>query len=529
MITMVASKRAFRAGAALIIIWAFAVPGLAAPPGGSGPPTKAVIVTIEDEINDVTYSSLKRRVDVARQNGAKLLILEMNTPGGLVSSALEICTYLKNITDLKTVAWVKPSAFSAGAMISLACDEVVMASASKIGDCAPIVISPTEGIKELGKTERAKAESPILKEFLDSAHRRKYEPLLCEAMVRQGSEIWWMEDGPGGERRFVNEAEKDRLTSEKASHWRPVEKMDDPVTGGKISVRQPVVEERDLLTLTQSEALAFGFAKAIVSTEPELRSHYQITGDLARFVPTWSENIADFLSSPIIRTILMTLIGLGIYAEFNAPGHFVGGTVALIALIIFLGAPYITGLADVWEILLVAIGVMLLAVEIFVIPGFGIAGILGILLIFVGLIATFVPSEPGPVVIPRLPGTWLGLKTGVQVVFGGLGLAIVGMIVLNKYLPHLPFARGLLLHPPTSRLTSSGAATFVPPLTPAEMVVQLGFTGRTITRLRPAGKALISGRRIDVIAQGQMIDEDRMVEVVEVSGARVVVREVRQA
>lgn len=489
-------------------------------------PHRAAIVTIEDEINDVTLVSMKRRVERARQDGADMVVFEMNTPGGLVSSALEICTYIKNITDLKTVAWVKPSAYSAGAMISLSCNEVVMASASKIGDCAPIVISPTEGLQELGKTERAKAESPILKEFRDSAHRRHYDVLLCESMVRQGYEIWWLEKGPGGERRFVLKDEKEKLLGEKNSPWRPVEKMLDPVSGGELSVRQPVVEDRDLLTLTQTEALAYGFAKAIISSESELRTHYGITGALERFTTTWSEDVADFLSSPIVRTILMMLIMLGVYAEFNAPGHFVGGAVALVALVIFLGAPYLTGVADAWEIILVVLGVILLSVEIFVIPGFGVAGILGILLIFVGFIATFVPAEPGPIIVPRMPGTWLGLKTGVQVVFGGLGLAIVGMWVLNKFLPKLPGARGLFLAPAAP--IGDIAAGLDIPVGP-QQVVQLGDRGRTLTKLRPAGKAHMNGRRMDVIAQGQLIDEGREVEIVEISGGRVVVREVRSA
>ena len=152
-------------------------------------------------------------------------------------------------------------------------------------------------------------------------------------------------------------------------------------------------------------AVAFGFAKAIVSSEKELRDYYQISEVLVRLEPNWSEGIADFLSSPIMRTILMMLIMLGIYSELHAPGTFVGASVALVALIIFLGAPYITGLADVWEILLVVLGVILLAVEVFVIPGFGVAGISGILLILLGLIATFIPAEPGPIILPRMPGS----------------------------------------------------------------------------------------------------------------------------
>lgn len=492
----------------------------------AAPAQRAAIVTINGEINDVTYSSLKRRVDQAREDGVNLLVLEMDTPGGLVSSALEICTYLKNLTDMHTVAWVKPSAFSAGAMISLACNEIVMASASKIGDCAPILLSPTEGLQELGETERAKVESPILKEFRDSAHRRHYDLHLCEAMVRTGSEIWWVEESAGTERRFVLTAEKDQLLGEEKPNWKLVEKMKDPVSGEELPVRQPVVENRDLLTLTQSEAVAFGFAKAIVSNQSELKSFFSISGDVNVLDTNWSEGIADFLSSPIIRTILMMLIGLGIYAEFNAPGHFVGGAVALVALVIFLGAPYITGLADMWEILLVGLGLILIGLEIFVIPGFGIAGITGILLVFVGFIATFVPAEPGPILVPRLPGTWLGLKTGLQVVFGGMALTIGGAWLINKFLPKIPGGRSLLLPP---GFPTAPAVAGVLKSSPGASHVEVGQVGQTLTSLRPAGKAQIGGRRVDVIAQGEMLDTACEIEVVEVSGNRVVVRPTRRS
>ncbi len=491
-------------------------------------PLRAAIVTIEGEINDVTLTSLKRRTDDAREAGATMIILEMDTPGGLVSSALDICKYIKNLTDVKTVAWVNQDAYSAGAMISLACDEVVMASSSRLGDCAPIIIS-MDGLKELGKTERAKAESPILKEFRDSALRNGYDPLLCESMVRLGQEIWWLENGPGGERRFVLLAEKDELLEDEEGRWRPVEKMHDSASGRDVDVRQPIVEDRDLLTLTQSEAMAWGFAKEIVSNPADLREHYGLTGEIDRLVPNWSEVLASFLSSPIVRMVLMMLIALGAYTEFHAPGQFVGGAVALVALMIFLGAPYVTGLADVWEILLVMLGVILLAVEIVLIPGFGVAGILGLVLVLVGLIATFVPAEPGPVIIPRMPATWLGLQTGLRVVFGGLACSLIGMWLLSKYLPSVPGTRGLFLAPAASLRRRRAGAADASPTMGAGRLVQLGDPGTTLTPLRPAGKAQINGRRVDVIAQGQVIEEGCQVEVVEISGGRVVVREIRQA
>jgi membrane-bound serine protease (ClpP class) len=110
-----------------------------------------------------------------------------------------------------------------------------------------------------------------------------------------------------------------------------------------------------------------------------------------------------------------------------------------------------------------------------------------------------------------------------------MGLAVIGMWVLNKYLPHMPGANRMFLNAPKPATAGGASAQFGLPPMGAEAVVRLGDSGRTVTRLRPAGKASLNGRRIDVIAQGQMIDEDRLVEVVEVSGARIVVREVRQA
>lgn len=508
-------------------VWATEGDSIAARVSNATADQKIAIITIKDEINDVTFSSMKRRIELAREDRATLVVFEMDTPGGLVSSALDICNYIKNLTELHTVAWVRPSAFSAGAMISLACDEVVMSSVSKMGDCAPIIISPTEGLKELGETERAKAESPILKEFLDSANRQNYDPLLCESMVRLGSEIWWLENETNGERRFVTRSEKESLTAEEHGRWQPVKTMMDPVSGREIDVKQPVVKERDLLTLTQSEAIAFGFAKTIVDDEKELCDYYQVSGPILRIVPTWSEGLADFLSSPMVRTILMMLIMLGIYSEFHAPGTFVGASVALVALIIFLGAPYVTGLADVWEVLLVLLGVILIAVEIFVIPGFGVAGIAGALLILIGLIATFMPAEPGPIIIPRMPGSWSGLKTGLQAVFGGMALSLVGMWFLNKYLPRVPGAAGLFLNPPSPTGTSDGAvATYLAPPPTENSIVRLGDAGTALTDLRPAGKATINGRRVDVITRGQVLDKGCTVEVIEVSGNHIVVREI---
>src|SRR5262249_22494417 len=278
-----------------------------APRAESKPGARAAIVTIKDEIDDVTFRSLTRRVDEARKAGASTIILELDTPGGMVTSALDICNFLKNVTDLKTVAWVHPAAYSAGAMIAVSCDEIVMSSSSRLGDCAPIMLSPTEGLQSLGETERAKAESPILAEFRDAAHRHGYDPLLCEAMVKIGSSIWWVENAKSGERKFIRGDDKLRyLGKDKSADgyepgtWRLVSEMRDPALKKMLDVKQPIVGEKELLTMKQNEAVWYGFARSIASSDDEVRAFLGVSAPPARLEPNWAEAVAAWLSSPIV-------------------------------------------------------------------------------------------------------------------------------------------------------------------------------------------------------------------------------------
>ncbi|MCK6456106.1 MAG: hypothetical protein L6Q92_06200 [Phycisphaerae bacterium] len=493
---------------------------------------RAAIVPVRDEINDVTFTSMKRRFDDARARGATMVVLELDTPGGLVTSSLDICNYLKNVTDLRTIAWVHPHAFSAGSMIAVACDEIVMSSSSRIGDCAPIMLSP-DGLEELGKTERAKAESPILKEFRDSAHRRGYDPLLSESMVRLGNEIYWIENTATRQRRFVRDTEKDAYLSGEAGgnagEWQLVRKMKDPLSGRTLDVQQPVVQSNDLLTLTQTEALWFGFAKAIVSSEPELSEYLKLSAPFLRLEANWSELLAAWLSSPIVRSILFVLMLMGAYAEFHAPGHFVGGAVAVIALALFLGAPYITGLANVWEIVVVVIGVGLLCIELFLIPGFGVTGVLGLGLVLVGLVASFVqpelpivPRDTSPVFDwhwPQMPATWHGVRVGITVVSTGLIVGTIGAYLLSRILPRSPLLRRII--------TPNPAPERVVPDDPYPYAAQPGDIGIAESLLRPAGKARFGPTLVDVVSESEYIPAGTRVQVIERHGNRVVVRRLR--
>jgi membrane-bound serine protease (ClpP class) len=144
---------------------------------------KAAVVILKGEIDDFARDSIERRFAEARAAGAKTVILNINTYGGLVTAGLDISGFLKRQTDIHTIAFVDEKAISAGAMIALACDEIVMDPSAVIGDCAPIIFKTDGAIDTMGATERAKAASPVLADFLDSAARNGYDPRVAEAMV----------------------------------------------------------------------------------------------------------------------------------------------------------------------------------------------------------------------------------------------------------------------------------------------------------------------------------------------------------
>jgi len=272
--------------------------------------------------------------------------------------------------------------------------------------------------------------------------------------------------------------------------------------------------------MSASEAHAYGFSKGIVRDEDDLSARYDIAS-IVRIERSWSEGLALWLTSMYVRGFLMIIIMLGAYVEFHTPGVGVPGLIALIGLAIFVGAPYLTGLANVWEILVIVVGVGLIALEVFVIPGFGVAGISGILLVAIGLLATFVPDEPGrsfPIYIPSLPNTIEAMKTGIVTLASSFIASLIGMIVLSRVLPKTVFFRAIVPANPTP--------ADIAPDDAYRGAAHLGSRGRAKSPLHPAGKALFGAVLVDVVSRGEFIDADTEVEVIKRRGHRVVVRAV---
>lgn len=483
-------------------------------------PTSGIVIPIRGVIDEIMRDSIERRLDEARAAGAGTVIFELNTPGGMVTSALDICRLIKGLpSEIRTVAWVNPQAYSAGAMVSVACHEIWMSPSSSIGDCAPIMVTPVGGLEQLGEAERAKAESPILQEFRDSAARNGYDPLLSRAMVAVGTQVWWIENTQTGERRFVSDDEKDELVDKPDQPvWMLARTYKLPGTDREYPVEQPVDREDTLLTLSQYDAVGFGFAKGIADDLRDLTNRLGLARTPQRLELTGWENFAAWLNSPLVRGLLLVIVLIGAYIEFQSPGLILPGATALLALAIFLAAPYAAGLATVWPIILLGLGLILLAIEIFVLPGFGIAGLLGLALMLVAIVASFIPAEPELPTFsaPSLHGITQGLKTAVAVLFGSLAVSLVGIVLLAKYLPQSRLSRGVVSANPIGDAMALNEAYAT--------VALVGDVGVVTGDLRPAGQARFGGEIVDVRSQGEYVGAGRRVQVIRREGMNILVR-----
>jgi membrane-bound serine protease (ClpP class) len=422
--------------------------------------TTVVYVAPIEGIIDLGLAPFVQRVlDEATDAGAAAVILEINTFGGRVDAAVLIRDALLN-SRVRTVAFVNKRAISAGALIALAAEKIVMADGGTIGAATPVQIgqpgSPAQPVEE-------KTVSYVRKEFRATAESRKRPPLIAEAMVDADVEI------PG------------------------------------------LIQKGKLLTLTTEEALKHKVADFRADTIEGVLKQLGLAGaELRRASPNWAENLVRFLTHPIISSLLITIGMLGIILEIRTPGFGVPGVLGISSIALFFWGHWLVQLAGWEELLLVASGLVLLAVEIFVTPGFGLAGVLGIAALLSGLSLSLVGGG----------ATWDFILKAVGRVIFSLLLALVGSLVLLRFLPRLPFGKRLILE--TGLAAGEGYAS--PPDADRQW---LGKGGIAVSPLRPSGIADVEGERVDVVSDGEFIEAGAQIVVSRVDGNRIVVRRQR--
>ena len=342
------------------------------------------VVPIEGVIDLGLAPFVQRVLDEAAEAGAAAVILEINTFGGRVDAAVQIRDALLR-ARVRTVAFVNKRAISAGALISLAAEKLVMAEGGTIGAAAPVQMGQPGAAAQ---PVEEKTVSYVRKEFRATAESRKRPPLLAEAMV-------------------------------------------DP----DVAIPK-VIEKGKLLTLTTEEALKHKLADFRAENMESVLEQLGLGGgELRRTSPNWAENLVRFLTHPVISSLLITIGMLGIIVELRTPGFGVAGGLGITSLALFFWGHWLVQLAG-WEELLLALGgVLLLVLEIFVFPGFGIAGVLGIAAILAGLILSLVGAGDTSEVVITAAG---------RVVFSLL-VALIASLIMLRFLPRLPFGRRLVL------------------------------------------------------------------------------------
>lgn len=476
--------------------------------------TRAFVIPVREPITSKTHDAIRRKV-TRRAAGAEIIIFDMNTPGGEMGAMRKISRLIVDeLENIYTVAYINPEAFSAGAIISLACNEIVMTPTAVIGDAMPIMIGPGGTLVPIPDKVRGKIESAARAEVRVLAKRNGYNEALCQAMITIDMEIWLIRNTRTGEVRVVDRTEwKGRVAGAPSSQPSDAAAPSDAPWEHVLTIDSP----DELVTLTAGEALRYGLVVHVLKDMDELKAHYNIVAEPVALGDNWSERLVEFLLHPAVLSFLVFLGILCMYVEINTPGFGVAGGVAIACFAIMLGSRYLTGLANAWEIGLFALGVVLLLVEIFVTPGFGVLGTLGIVCCVVGLLAMIVPNAPGKLPLPEGPLDWSVFTNGLLALVLGFLAAIGGSIIIARYLPEVPVAGRLVLAPP--RLAGVGPAGEGA----AILQVRPGQVGRVVQTCRPVGKVQIGDALVDAIADGAFLSAGMDVVVLRNEGNRVVV------
>ena len=476
------------------------------------PSVKAAVIVCKGMIDDGLYKSIKRRTQIALDNDAEYIVYEISTYGGLLQSADDISKYF--ILDIgnkaNTVAYVTTEAISAGAMISVSCRDIIMRENTTIGDCAPITIGgKLEGV------EREKAESFTRAAFSRAAEANGYPDALLKAMVTMQTKVYRIKNLQTGKSEFIED----------------VQLSDDP-NKYDLDGKELIVKEDQILTLTAAQAFEYGIARAQVKNRAEAleflaeRDGVTFTGEPMVLKTLWSEEMVRWLNSPAVMAALVMLAMLGVYIEFNTPGVGPPGLVAVICLVIIIGSKYLVGLANWVEVALFFVGILLLLVEFFILPGFGIAGMLGIICVLAGLFGMLIKNPPNRVPWPDSPANWDVFMDGlIGLSFGFIGFVILAWI-LTKYLPKLQFLSGLILVPAVAKQGTEMEISITAPSEIETIGVNVGDIGEVVSTLRPTGKARFGNAIVDVVAEAEFLDKGAKVEIIEIHGNRVVVKAV---
>lgn len=421
-------------------------------------------VNIKENIMPAAWRQVQRGIDEAQQKNADIILLHLNTYGGMVDMADSIRTKILN-SPIPVWVFIDNQAASAGALISIACDSIYMRKGASIG-AATVVdqagnVVPDKFQSFMRSTMRATAEAKgkvwVEDENGDSVERWRRDPRIAEAMVDPSVYI------------------------------------------------EGIIDTGKVLTFTTEEAIRFGYCEGKAETVKEI---FEMVGiheySIVEFKPTALDRIIGFLTNPIVSGLLIMVIVGGIYFELQTPGVGFPLAAAVLAAIVYFAPLYIEGLAEHYEVIIFIVGLVLIAIEIFAIPGFGVTGISGIILILLGLTLAMIDND---IFRNAKPFSWVEILRPLVVVSVSIFSGLIISVLLSKKLIESPAFPGLALN---SSLTSEQGYVGID----THQKDMVGRTGVALTVLRPSGKVEIDNEIFDAMSDEGFIDKGEKVKVI---------------
>lgn len=420
--------------------------------------SKVYVLSINDEIGSMTWQHTKRACEEANSLNADVLLVHLNTYGGTLQHADSIRTALLNYPGT-TIAFINNNAASAGALIAIACDSIYMQKGASMG-AATVVNQNAEAMPDkyqsyMRSIMRSTAESHGKKmKPTDSTKTWHRDPLIAEAMV---------------DSRIV-------------------------VPG--------LIDSTKVLTFTTSEAIKWGYCEGEATSIDDILKQANITQpSISTFEPNFTDWLIGFFSNPAVQAILIMFIVGGIYFELQSPGLGFPTVAAIVSAVLYFLPLYITGIAASWIIILFIIGLIFLLVEIFVIPGTGITGILGGTAMLIALIGGIADSFTGESF--TISSLWNAL---IIVSIGSLLGLILIIFLTSKYGPKFITRHSELQH--SQRLEDGYIGV------DSTLINYIGTTGIAKTDLRPSGKIEINATTLDAVSlNGKYIEEGTSIKV----------------
>ena len=460
---------------------------------------KIMVLTLSDEekymVDKVQADFIIESLDRAEQEGFTRVILKLDTYGGVVFAARDINKRLLNL-KIPSVAYVETKAISAGVFIAWACDEIVMQKLTTIGDAQMVTPTPEGGIEEAPE----KLVTVYRSDWEAASEAKGRSFALARAFFEK--KVVLLQIGEPDNWTFILKRDYDRLSDQ--------EKQQKPIL-------DILDTEEELLTLHAEKAERLGIVALAEGFDAFLASRGWIASEFEAIEMTFNQKILRYLGSNPWIYLLLVLIGLhGLYVELKAPGFGIPGFTAIVCFTALFGTRYLLGTADMTEVGLFVIGVLLCVIEIFVTPGVGILGASGIVLMLGSMVMASLPDLGE---IPDVDLQWTWLSNTIMLTLLAMALSFLSMFLIVPILFKLPMTQRRLL--PNEFKAEDGYV-----MKTVEDDARLkGVVGVAQSPLHPVGKMLTDdGRYMEVVSEAGFVERGAKIKIHQVDGNRIVVR-----